>query len=119
MSKLSDEKVLDIRRHLARGMTAQSLARKYKVAPQSIDAIAAGLAWGWLTSEDELQDAIDSARDRRGAAHPRAKLNETIVRQIRQLGATRMPRVAIADKFGVGLPCVESVLYGRTWKHVR
>jgi DNA-binding transcriptional regulator YiaG len=55
---------------------------------------------------------------RRGVKHPKAKLSEDTVRAIRQQAATGMSQRQLAALYGVGKNTVQSVLEGKTWRHV-
>lgn len=78
------------------------------------------------TQEDNIRDCVRKKRHRkfvcpektpRGEAIKRAKLNAAAVSQIKALAA-RSPRKIIATQFGVGISCIDSILTGRTWRHV-
>lgn len=56
---------------------------------------------------------------RRGERNPKAKLTDDDVRLIRALGREGISHRVLARKFEVGKNAVESVLNGKTWKHVR
>ena len=118
-AKLTKAKVSAIRRALARGATSHKLARQYGTSAQTIDGIADGSYWGWFTCGDGLQNEIEVARDRRGEAHPKSKLTEQNVRDIRALGKTSMPRKQIAEQFNISLGGLESILYGYSWKWLK
>lgn len=54
----------------------------------------------------------------RGEQHGKARLTWEIVRQIRAEHVLRSPTAgtrALAERYGVSVPCVLSVLTGRTW----
>ena len=55
---------------------------------------------------------------RRGERHPKARLTEHDVRLIRELSAQGLSQRVLARKFEVGKNAVESVLTGKTWRHV-
>lgn len=53
-SKLTEAQVIDIKRALARGVTARSLAREYEVNRTTISAIKNGVNWAWLKLPEEV-----------------------------------------------------------------
>lgn len=115
-AKLKPKQVRAIRTRLARGETATAIAKLYGVASQSIDGIAEGRYWAWLYASDGLDASIKGARQRRGESHPRSKLTEDDVREIRRLAASKaMFQREIAKQFGVSIVTVEKILAGTTW----
>lgn len=118
-AKLKPTTVKAIRRALSKGATAAELAERYGVAAQSIDGIADGQYWAWLTDGDGLKEKIAACRVRRGDKHPRSVLTEQNVRDIRALGKTSMPRKQIAQQFNISLGGLESILYGYSWKWLK
>ena len=54
----------------------------------------------------------------RGEEHPRAVLNDGIIREIRRLRAEGWVQQGIADKFGIRLGTVAQILGGLIWSHV-
>lgn len=77
---------------------------------------ASNLAWG-----DARANAADRQRHgryARGAMHPNARLTE---RQVRQVLAGRSVGVkvkSLAEMFDVSVSTVESIIYGKQWRHV-
>lgn len=55
---------------------------------------------------------------RSGQDHPMAKLNDSLVREIRARAANGEPRRDLAGAFGVSLETITGVVLFRTWKHV-
>jgi hypothetical protein len=53
-----------------------------------------------------------------GESHPRARLTDTIVREIRQLRTDGLTQQAIADRFGLRQTDVSRILSGHAWGHV-
>jgi hypothetical protein len=74
------------------------------------------------TRRDNTQDMIRKGRQRapgdtpRGEAHPRAKLNEDLVRKIRALAGRSAPQ--IAEDLGISVHNVRNVLRRTVWEHV-
>lgn len=53
-----------------------------------------------------------------GEAHPRAKLAERDVLQIRARGTLGEPRRLIASDYGVGKSCITRIISRESWSHV-
>lgn len=74
------------------------------------------------TRRDNTQDMIRKGRQRspfdtrRGEAHPRAKLNDDLVKKIR--AAAGQPAMQISRDLGVSVHNVRSVLQFKVWRHV-
>ncbi len=54
-----------------------------------------------------------------GEKHHNTKLSEADVVEIHRLGSAKTPRKQIAAKFGVSLGCIEKILYGQSWPHIK
>ena len=63
-------------------------------------------------------DAMRLRELRYGEKHPRAKLTEQSVIEIRNLAAAGEKFTVLADKFGVSDSLIESVVSGKGWAHV-
>jgi len=73
-----------------------------------------------LTKNDPRPKFIPPARTLyrlQGSMVPTAKLNESLVRQMRQLKGTMSQR-QIAARFQVNISTVNGILSGRKWNHV-
>ena len=57
-------------------------------------------------------------RVRRGSRHNRAKLTESDIRRIREVGKQGQTLAEIASKYGVHLSSIHLILAGKTWKHI-
>lgn len=73
------------------------------------------------TDRDNSDDKVAKGRAgaRRGVTHPRAKLSDEIVRTCREAYAEGVSAANLAERFGICLRGMWSVLAGRTWKHVK
>lgn len=54
-----------------------------------------------------------------GSKHPRAKITENDVIEIRKMGKRNILHAEIAKKFNVSRNCIRRVLYRQGWKHVK
>jgi IS30 family transposase len=55
----------------------------------------------------------------RGQSHPRAKLSEQDVREIKALAKVNASTSKIASIYGVSQPTVSQIKTGRIWTHIR
>lgn len=67
------------------------------------------------THADNMADMARKARAVRGEAHPKARLTEDIVRQIRAATGTQRE---IAERFGLSQGYVSQIKNRRLWAHV-
>lgn len=67
---------------------------------------------------DNMRDAVERGRLRRGSQKWNAKLDEAKVREIHRLRAAGMLQADIAARFGVHATTVRHILSGRRWRHV-
>ena len=73
------------------------------------------------THLDNRRDAMERGRDRpvRGGAHPRAKLTEDVVLDIRRLADSGETMVAICQRYPlIQRGCLEQAVNGKTWRHL-
>lgn len=71
------------------------------------------LAWG--TDLENAADRLRHGRYARGGKHHNAKLSDTQAAQIRSARARGMKVKALAERFGVSVPTVESIIYGKAY----
>ena len=96
--KLSNEDVFDIKKRIAVGESAKSIAEDYPVHVATIHNIRRGRTWqqkgerGYLTKPDVVE--------------------------IKRMLAQNIKQQDIADSFGVSLPTISSINTGRIWRHV-
>jgi hypothetical protein len=69
------------------------------------------------THQRNMQDCKESLRHQYGERHKKAKLTEAKVLEIRALKGTASHK-EIAARYGVSQPTVQSILVGRTWRHL-
>lgn len=68
------------------------------------------------TRAQNMADAARKGRANRGEANARARLTESDVREIR---ASSLPQVALAEKYGVARATVSMVISRKLWAHVK
>ncbi|MCQ9121597.1 HNH endonuclease [Rodentibacter pneumotropicus] len=74
------------------------------------------LAWG--SYSDNEADKKLHGRTARGETHGVSKLNNNLVRQIREMHKNGFSQVEIAKAIGIGRVSVGNVIHGKTWGHV-
>lgn len=70
------------------------------------------------TLPDNYYDCVKKRRHTHGQRHPRAKLTDEQVREIRRLRALGARPVVLAAGFGVSQHTVSSICTLRSWKHL-
>jgi hypothetical protein len=108
-SKLTPEQARQIRLELAKGVPQRIVAERYGVSQATISNVNNGGTW------PESGGPMRSRVDQRGERASHVKLTEADVREIR---LRREPVKAQAARYGVSVPNIEAILYGRTWKHL-
>lgn len=71
------------------------------------------------TYKDNAQDKVDRDRQAKGEGHGNAKLNNKIVRSIRQMFTNGLSRSEIARNLKVGRYSVNRVCSRKSWTHVQ
>lgn len=74
------------------------------------------------TNQDNMIDMVLKGRNkpRLGKRNNKAKLTEDAVREIRRIYASgSVSQYQLAEKYGVGQPCIKDVVNFITWRHVR
>lgn len=73
----------------------------------------------YCTRSHNVQHAYNNGLAEIGENHPKAKLTEAQVIEIRRLYASsKITKKAIAKKFGVGRTCILNIIRCITWKHI-
>lgn len=73
------------------------------------------------TEKENAKDAIDAGRfvfSKPGEDHPRSKLTDSIVREIRVKHANGRSFHSLAREYGVARPTIKRCVSGETWGHV-
>lgn len=71
------------------------------------------------TQADNMRDAVERERMRKGTAHGMSKLTDDDVRAIRKLSSEGWSQEKLAARFGVSRGPIKAILGGWTWKHVK
>ncbi len=70
------------------------------------------------TNMDNVRDMMNKNRHNIGSKHPRAKLNEVKVTEIKKLLKIGVPARRLARDFSVGCSTILRIKHGTHWKHV-
>lgn len=70
------------------------------------------------TNIDNMKDMVDAGRSCRGSNHSRAKLKESDIPKIKELGKVGFTQSRIATLFNVSQVNVGLILRNKNWKHV-
>lgn len=73
----------------------------------------------YVTTSQNKYHAFANGLSPKGSAHKNAKLNETAVREIRQLIAEGFAEQQIAGRYGVTRNVIWRIKHGKGWKHVQ
>lgn len=76
----------------------------------------AHLCWG--THDENMKDAVAHGNSLKGERHPRSRLTEEAVREIRRMLHAESVKV-ISERFGVSTSAIRLIQWGRRWQHVR
>ncbi|MFF0055695.1 NUMOD4 motif-containing HNH endonuclease [Streptomyces microflavus] len=79
--------------------------------------VLTNLRWG--TPEENYADRHGHGTDNTGVRNGRARIDEAMVRQIRDLLAVGRRQLDIAQRFGISRSIVAHISAGRTWTHVQ
>ncbi len=103
---------------IAYGVIPDGLVVRHKVCNNTLCVNPRHLALG--TQKENIQDKFIHKTCARGETHGLAKLTEESVRKIRKMYKSgSLTKREIARIFGVDPNAIQSVLNGKTWKHVQ
>jgi hypothetical protein len=68
--------------------------------------------------QTNAQDKIDRGRTLRGQKNPGSKLNDKLVKKLRQMYSDGWSSNQLAEKFGIRQPTVSRAIRGESWSHV-
>lgn len=72
----------------------------------------------WVTRKQNICHMVKQNRHQKGSNHYRAKLNELLVIEIKQMLKQGISEKYIASKYGVKQATINDIKHKRTWKHV-
>lgn len=122
-------------KHLTLGTPAENMADRNQkertatgdrcAARKNPERVARGLAHGSKTHPDKVPRGRRNGmwknheKALQGRKHPKAKLNDEMVRDIRRLRKIGEKLVEIAWIFNISVSLAHNISAGKTWKHVR
>lgn len=71
------------------------------------------------TPQDNSNDMVSRDRQSRGDSHPKSKVNEKDVLEIRQLPKYGLPLRTIANMYGITISTAGRIINKKTWAHIR
>jgi len=119
VSKLTEAQVIEIR-SLAGHINQRDIAKRFGVTQFCVSAIVRRKTWAHLAADPENKPLRKRSETtfKKGSQHPRAKLTEDRISEIRALRDVLPPR-EIAQRFKMSQSAIRMILLGRTWTHVR
>ncbi len=119
-AKLDPDKVREIRNLFSLGnVTAITLGEKYQVDPTVIMDVVYRYTWDHVDVGEPPKIPETTYREpARGTKNAAAKIDESIVREIRALRNQRWIMREIAEKFGLSITNVSDILKRKIWAHV-
>ncbi len=114
-SKFKDADIIQIRQLQADGISLCEIARRFSVNLLTISKIVTRRTWAHVASDHPIPILIQP----RGEKSPHHKVNEAIVREMRQLRIDGMSIINIGKKFGVHRATVYAIINRKQWGHVK
>jgi len=105
-AKLSEDDVREIRKLSQNGFSQRKIANKFGVTRGTIEPILKGETWAHVDPEWTPDESPK-----------KSKLSEDDVREIREAYQNGKPQ-KLAERFGVSITTIHSIVNYRTWKHV-
>lgn len=118
-SRLDEVKVLEILTLWTSGWDRHQLSKQYGVTPDTIIRIVTRKSWRHVEFDKRKLRPMDKpVYSTFGTNHPKSKLTEENVREIRQLFKNGIRQIDIARQFGVCNGTIMRVVMKTTWRHV-
>ena len=118
LSKLTEDKVKEIRRRAALGESFYDIAEEFNMSDVSIRDVAKGLTWKHVEEGKDCMVIRGPKSMPRGEESGNAKLTEDKVREIRKRSAVGDSYVTLSRAYNIGISAITSVVKRRNWKHV-
>jgi hypothetical protein len=117
VGRLKSSEVLQIKRRLWMGESQSTIARDYGMAFQNIGKIYNNQIWLHIPWPIGPKRPPYKNQPQRGQMSPSAKLNDELVRKIRQ-SATLGNYGALAEEYGVSVATISNIVNRKSWAHV-
>lgn len=118
LSRLTEEAIRAIRAQYATGQYShEDLGAAFDVAPATIGLALQGRTWAHVA--DGPGPLSRPRTVNRGERNARARLTEAAVHEIRAAHAGGESISALARQFNVARTAIQSIIWGRTWRHVQ
>lgn len=114
-AKLKDDDIPVIRQMYADGVKCSEIEQRFGVSQSIIHRIVTGKGWRHVPGDVPGLRAPVSAR---GESHPRAKLTNDAVREIRRRREEGATCDVLASEFGVAKSSIFGIVNRKTWSHV-
>ena len=108
-SKLTEEKVREIKTKLMQGVSRKKLEEEYNVAKTNIQKIATGESWSHVEVKGYVYKKVRNGN---------AKLNKEKVRNIWRDRKKGLTQKQIWEKYGVSKSTVQNIFKGKIWKDI-
>lgn len=112
--KLTPEIVEQMKAEYVNGMTFAEIGHKYGVSAHSARFAVRGNSW----KDNGGAVPLSVRNDATGSRHPKAKLTEDQVREIKRRLANGEQQKVIAKDYGVSPTSIRAIAIGRNWGHV-
>ena len=116
-AKITEDKVVDIRRRVHAGEKVAAVAAEYELTPRMIYNIVTGRSWAHVDAGVPLRGKVERKRP------VYAKLTEELVRKIKaRLAAGESPRSIrewVSETVPIGLQTIYNIEKGVAWRHVK
>lgn len=120
-SKLTEEKVRDIREQILNGVTMVDLSKQYNVSDRTINDINSGKLWASIDNEEDRKKRIIAVKITRSrvASLRKTKLCHEDVINIKKRLFNKETIKAIAKDYSVSTFCIYEIKHGKRWGDVQ
>jgi Mor family transcriptional regulator len=116
-AKLTEDQIVALRSAYEAGASGHALATQFSISPAHVYKILRGQLWAHVNGAQP--DLVTARRTEYvGQNRTQSKLNDSKVREIRQLFANGASGLELAERYGVSASLINGVVSGKRWKHV-
>ena len=117
--KLTEEKVLEIRKLYNEGISQQNLSKLYNICQNNVSLIVTNRAWKHLHWEPRYKkEKVVKEKLKSTKINTSYKLKEEDIPKIRLLFEELKNYSKVGKEFGISDNAVRKIIYGKTWNHV-